>query len=54
MAADANQMSYISGGEGRMTRALTRGTDNIFYESILEQAQMKKPAFNTGTFRVPN
>ena len=34
-------------------RASTRGTDNIFCESIVEQAQLKKPAFNTGTFRLP-
>ena len=33
---------------------MTRGTDNIFCDSIVEQAQMKKPAFNTGTFRLPN
>ena len=30
------------------------GTDNLFCESIVEQAQMRKPAFNTGTFRLPN
>ena len=29
-------------------------TENLFCESIVEQAQMKKPAFNTGTFRLPN
>lgn len=45
------------GGMGQTTpfskgvRVSTRGTDNIFCESIVEQAQLKKPAFNTGTFR---
>ena len=40
-------------------KSSTHGTDNgplnvnIFSESIVEQAQMKKPPFNIGTFRPP-
>ena len=37
------------------TKASTRGiSDNLFNQSIVEQAQSRKPAFNTATFRVPN
>ena len=35
-------------------RASTRGTENLFSDSIVEQAQARKPAFNTGTYRLPN
>ncbi len=45
-------MTAISGHPGA-ARSSTQGTDNIFSESIVEQAQLKKPAFNTGTFRPP-
>ena len=41
------------GGQARpQTRAIE--TANLFSESLAEQAQSRKPAFNTGTFRVPN
>ena len=36
------------------TKAGTAENVNLFCESIVEQAQLKKPAFNTGTFRLPN
>ena len=42
---------YALNSDGVM-RSSTRGTDvNIFSESIVEQAQHKKPAFNTATNR---
>ena len=46
-------MTAIS-GLGGAARSSTYGTENLFSESIVEQAQLKKPAFNTGTFRPPN
>ena len=45
-----NSMNAIGG----YARSSTRGTENIFSESLVEQAQMKKPAFNTATFRMPS
>ena len=48
----------VTGGTtaGGQLRPATRAheTVNLFSESLADQAQSRKPAFNTGTFRVPN
>ena len=57
--AGATGKSTTYGGRNDETTKLYGSTKagenvNLFCESIVEQAQLKKPAFNTGTFRLPN
>ena len=50
-----NDSKFYALNSDGVVRSSTRGTDvNIFSESIVEQAQHKKPAFNTATNRQPN
>ena len=49
-----NRDAKLNALDQNFAKSSTHGTENLFSESIVEQAQLKKPAFNTGTFRLPN